>query len=77
MCDFRLDFDGFFEAFGEEAGPYIRQAGELVRRDTDGLVRLDRSGFEIRRGARPLARIVASWFDAYRDVGTARYSQAV
>ena len=77
MCDFRLDLDGFLEAFGEEARPYIREAGELARRDTDALVRLDRHGFEMRPEARPLARIVASWFDAYRDVGAARYSQAV
>ena len=34
-------------------------------------------GFAIREEARPFTRIVASWFDAYLNESSVRYSKAV
>ncbi|MEX6505089.1 oxygen-independent coproporphyrinogen III oxidase [Jiella sp. M17.18] len=78
MCDFRIGFDELTQRFGAAAAaPYVREALRIVSDDRDRLVRAEEHAFVIRPQARAFARIVASWFDAYRDSGAARYSNAV
>lgn len=72
LCDFSLDLElfGGAERFADE----LRALAPLAR---DGLVHIDDARLTIPDEARPLARLVAQAFDAYREVGAARHSLAV
>lgn len=65
LCDFRLDLDH----------PDLRAVAADVVRRFDGLVALDGDRLAIRPEGRPLARLVASAFDAYLAAG-GRFSRA-
>ena len=77
MCDFAIDLDALLDRFGLAAEPHVRQALRLAATDADGLARVSGRRFFIPPEARPLTRIVASWFDAHLQGGSARYSNAV
>jgi oxygen-independent coproporphyrinogen III oxidase len=77
MCDFALSFDALERVFGPAARPYVAEARIACARDRFGLCTVTGDGLAIREETRPFARIVASWFDAYLDEGSARYSKAV
>ncbi|MBY0564839.1 MAG: oxygen-independent coproporphyrinogen III oxidase [Hyphomonadaceae bacterium] len=72
LCDFRLDLGPFggLEAFK----PQLLELSPLA---SAGLVEIEGNVLTIPHEARPLARLVAQAFDAYRSVGAARHSRAV
>ncbi|MFD0917001.1 oxygen-independent coproporphyrinogen III oxidase [Pseudahrensia aquimaris] len=77
MCDFELRFGDLERRFGGLAGPYLAEAKLLAKSDNDGLCGMVGDTFVIPENARPFARIVASWFDAYMAETKHRYSVAV
>ena len=77
MCDFAFSFDALEERFGYAARSYIAEAKIAAANDTFRLCRIDGNRFAVREEARPFTRIVASWFDAYLNDSTVRYSKAV
>ncbi|MFZ2099032.1 MAG: oxygen-independent coproporphyrinogen III oxidase [Oricola sp.] len=77
MCDFAISFDAMEEKFGYSARPYVAEAKLAAAGDRQGLSEADDKGFRIREEARPFTRIVASWFDAYLNESSVRYSKAV
>jgi oxygen-independent coproporphyrinogen-3 oxidase len=77
MCDFAFSFDALEEKFGYAARSYIAEARLVAANDRFGLCDASSNRFAIRDEARPFTRIVASFFDAYLDNGTVRYSKAV
>ena len=77
MCDFAFSFDALEDRFGYAARSYIAEAKIAVANDTFGLCHIDGNSFAIREEARPFTRIVASWFDAYLNDSSVRYSKAV
>ncbi|UPT61080.1 MAG: oxygen-independent coproporphyrinogen III oxidase [Hyphomonadaceae bacterium JAD_PAG50586_4] len=72
LCDFRLDLGerGGFAAFPETLC-------DLRALAADGLVELSDDRIIIPQAGRAFARLVAQTFDAYRNTGAARHSQAV
>lgn len=66
LCDFRVDRAGL-ATLGPEAAAVAGRFGDLVALDDDGLT--------IRPAGRPLARMIASAFDAYLVAG-GRFSRA-
>jgi len=77
MCDFALSFDALEDKFGYSARPYMAEAKLAAASDRFGLTQADEHSFRIREEARPFTRIVASWFDAYLNESSVRYSKAV
>ncbi|GAB4348055.1 MAG: oxygen-independent coproporphyrinogen III oxidase [Oricola sp.] len=77
MCDFAISFDRLEERFGPAARPYVAEARLAAASDRFGLTEADDEGFRIRGEARAFTRIVASWFDAYLNDSSVRYSKAV
>lgn len=72
LCQFTVDLSGFG---GSEA--FANEMQILVPLARDGLVIVRGDRITIPPKARPLARLVAEVFDAYRHVGAARHSRAV
>ncbi len=78
LCDFRLDFSALADRFGEPAWSLAELMKGQVADDDFALAAMDDMIVTVPQDARPFARIVASWMDAYRTPSeTARYSQAV
>ncbi len=72
LCRFAVDLRDFggrqaFAAELDELKPFVR----------DGLAALDGEMLTIPEDARPLARVTAALFDAYRDKGETRYSRVI
>jgi oxygen-independent coproporphyrinogen-3 oxidase len=74
MCDFALDMGELRNSFGDAVAELAPEIAGIMQR-FEGLVTLDETTLRILTEGRPLARIVASAFDAYRAEGV-RYSQA-
>ena len=77
MCDFELSFAGLRQRFGYRALDLVSQARSRAIEDKDGLVALENDRFVIKERGKPLARTIASWFDAYLGNGIGRHSIAV
>lgn len=77
MCDFGFDGQTLLARFGDAARPYLSEAQLLAQRDRDGLCAMRDGRFSVSDRGRPFVRIIASWFDAYLDQSTVRYSAAV
>ncbi|QKV17491.1 oxygen-independent coproporphyrinogen III oxidase [Oricola thermophila] len=77
MCDFAVSFEAMEERFGDLARPYIAEARLVAATDRFGLSEADDRRFRVREEARRFTRIVASWFDAYLEDSSVRYSKAV
>lgn len=77
MTYFFLDVSELTKRFGTLASPILQTANVRSQLDSDEIFVKTRSGFRITPRGRPFTRVVASWFDAYLDEGTARYSIAV
>ncbi len=74
MCDLRLDFDALAFEFGDAVAALGPVALEVAGRFAP-FVAVTPNRLAIRRGGVPLARIMASAFDAYLDAG-GRFSRA-
>ena len=74
LCDFRTDDAAIRREIGPDRGA-LRCAHLAVKARFGDLVELGDDGLAIRPEARPLARIIASAYDAYGDTG-AIYSKA-
>lgn len=77
MCDFSVSFDALDERFTGLLAPYVKEARIAAANDPYGLCDMVGETFSVRVEARPFARIVASWFDAYLEDSSVRYSKAV
>ena len=77
MCDFSISFAALEQKFGYVARSYAAEAKLAAASDRFGLCEADKHGFRIRPEARAFTRIVASWFDAYLNESSVRYSKAV
>lgn len=77
MCDFAFDFATIRHEFGGAAESVLDEAEYLAQADTDGMIEFSRGLFQITDKGRPFVRSVASAFDAYFGVGTARHSVSV
>lgn len=77
MCDFAFDFSPVKERFGDMAEAVTAEARQFARTNQDGLCEVDQTGFRLTARGRPLARTVASVFDAYFGNGKGRHSIAV
>ena len=75
MCDFSFDPAVLAADHPREAPGLIALAGGIA--DGEGLLERRQGRFSIPAAARPLARVVASRFDAYLGEGRFRYSRAV
>ncbi len=69
MCRLDFDADALAAAYGDEAGPLIETAVEVVRDDRFGLVEGDGRAFRVTDVGRPFARLIAARFDAYLPKG--------
>ncbi len=77
MSDFRVDMKAFRKHHGDAAATVLGEAAIAAQNDPDGLCHISGDSFEIPVDARPFARTVASWFDAYMKKREARYSAAL
>lgn len=77
MCDFRLSFNDLRQKFGQAAESYIDEAIGLANSHHPQLTHLANDSLVIEPAARPLARLVAASFDAYRHLGGFRFSKAI
>ena len=75
LCDFRADFNAVAAEHGARADEVVAMA-EGLDEVLPGTTTLDGGVLTILDDARPLARIIARYFDAY-DMTSARHSQAV
>ena len=75
LCDFRADLNAVAAEHGAEPATVIAMADGLDAA-LPGTTVLDGGVLTIDEGAKPLARIIARFFDAY-DMTSARHSQAV
>lgn len=74
MCDFSFSISRFRDRFGAAAEPVLRDAALAAQAVPEFVCEGDR--FTISSEPRSLARIVASRFDAYLELGRAKHSQA-
>jgi oxygen-independent coproporphyrinogen-3 oxidase len=72
MCDFSVDFA--MVAPGADLSRELPMLAPMVR---DGLVEIADSNLVVTESGRPMVRIVAAVFDAYRGPHTAHFSKAV
>ena len=72
MCDFSVDFAAV--APGADLSRELPMLAPMVR---DGLVEIADSILVVTETGRPIVRIVAAVFDAYRGPQTAQFSKAV
>ena len=77
MCDFAFDFATVTEKFGAMADDVIAEARQFARTNQDGLCEVTDKGFVLTETGKPLARTMASIFDAYLGNGKGRHSIAV
>lgn len=77
MCDFAFDFATVKEKFGAMADDVIAEARQFARTNQDGLCVATDEGFVLTETGKPLARTMASIFDAYLGNGKGRHSIAV
>ncbi|MCA0256883.1 MAG: oxygen-independent coproporphyrinogen III oxidase [Proteobacteria bacterium] len=77
MCDFAFDFATVKEKFGAMADDVIAEARQFARTNQDGLCVVTDEGFVLTETGKPLARTMASIFDAYLGNGKGRHSIAV
>ena len=75
MCDFRIDFDHVAARTGLRHEDVAERA-EGIADAFPGMIRASASGIEIRRDARPVARMIARYLDAYATPEGA-HSQAI
>lgn len=73
MCEFEVDFNEVTNRFGEKAGEYLSCAKDIP----DDLVSWKAQTLSILPYAHDLARVVASYFDAYLNPIRNRHSLAV
>ena len=69
MCDFRIDLRQLRQEFGADAVTALGRVHASVSQRFAGLVTTKAMELEIAPAGRPLARMIASEYDAYRDVG--------
>ncbi len=77
MCDLAFDGDKLMERFGDRAKPVVDHAETIPDRFPNAVRRTGPRCFKVSARQRPLARAVASEFDAYLESGEARYSNLV
>ncbi|PWV98955.1 anaerobic coproporphyrinogen III oxidase [Hoeflea marina] len=77
MCDFAFDFATVRHEFGGAAESVLDEAEYLARSDTDGMIEMSGGLFQVTDKGRPFVRSVASAFDSYFGLGTARHSASV
>ncbi|MAM62165.1 oxygen-independent coproporphyrinogen III oxidase [Maritimibacter sp. UBA3975] len=75
LCDFEADLPAIARGLGEDPATALALADGLAE-TLPGTVSLDDGVLSIRPDARPLARIIARYFDAY-EMNEAGHSQAV
>jgi oxygen-independent coproporphyrinogen-3 oxidase len=74
MCDFAVDLDGIGQAPDNGWDDALSELGELV---AAGMVTIERRRISMTEQGRPLVRIAAAAFDAYRRRDQARHAAAV
>jgi oxygen-independent coproporphyrinogen-3 oxidase len=78
MCDLAVEIDDVVDACGPAAhADFAEELAELAPLADQGIVSIDGRRIVITAKGRPLARLVASAFDAYLATGRARHSLAV
>jgi len=78
MCDLAVEVDDVVDACGPAAhADFAEELAELAPLADQGIVSIDGRRIVITAKGRPLARLVASAFDAYLATGRARHSLAV
>ena len=66
MCDFSFSTGSIAERFGEPASqPLLREAGQIVAEDRDGLIERTDDGFRLTPKGRPFVRNFCARFDAH------------
>ena len=73
LCDFRIDWSQL-EREGFVLTDWVRQDADLAASQFAGLITVTDGLFQLEPEARPLARIIAQWFDAYEVASTAHSS---
>jgi oxygen-independent coproporphyrinogen-3 oxidase len=76
MCDLAVDLSKISQVFGVDCD-FSDAFVSLRPLKNNGSVRIDGQRIRITEKGRPLARIVASAFDAYLSTGRARHSLAI
>lgn len=77
MCDFAFSFATVRHEFGAAAESILDEAEYLASCDTDGMVEINGGLFQVTAKGKPFVRSVASAFDSYLGVGSARHSLSV
>ena len=77
MCDFEVDLNAVCQAHGTTPGALEFDGARLDAFRTDGLVATDGNDLRITTAGRPLARAIASVFDAHLAPDAVRHSRAV
>lgn len=77
MCDFAFSFVEIHKQFGSAADAVLEEARYIAEADPDGMIEFKGSLFQVTAKGRPFIRSIASVFDAYLEVGNARYSLAI
>ena len=77
MCDFRVDLEAVASTHGANARYFAAELGKLGPLQRDGIVKVDGSVVSIEETYWPLARTVASAFDAYLHPGEQRHARAI
>ncbi len=72
MCDFEVDLNAV--APDTDFSDEIAMLGPMIR---DGLVEIDGSRLIVTETGRPVVRVIAATFDAYRRPETAQFSKAI
>jgi oxygen-independent coproporphyrinogen III oxidase len=76
LCSFALGRDDV-DDFGDAGLELMREAEEIARTDTDGLVAFNDDRFVVTERGRPFVRAIAAQFDSYLGAGGARHSLAI
>ncbi len=77
MCDFRVDLDAIAASHGVDADCFADELAQLGALRRDGVVHIDGSTISIDEAYWPLARTVASVFDAYLQPDKHRHAAAI
>ena len=77
MCDFRVDLGAVGASHGLRPEYFMDELARLAELEQDGIVRLDGAVVSLEEAYWPLARTVASVFDAYLQPEEQRHAAAI
>ena len=77
MCDLAVDLAAIAIRHGPDPGGFAAELARLAELERTGIVRLEGSRIVVAADCRPLARTVASVFDAYLEPAAGRHARAI